>query len=107
MKPKEAVELVEHLKSELYREIEEEAIRDYMYYDLVPSSRDVHIDFRGVDFKVFRTDSLLAHCKWSMENSDDPRNQIELAEGLESIAKWLRKDAKRLEKEQNDCSPPF
>lgn len=96
MKPKEAADLVEHLKGELYREIEEEAIRDHMCYDLVPSSRDVHIDFRGVDFKVFRTDSLLAHCKESMSNSDDPRNQIELAEGLESIVKWLRKDAKRL-----------
>lgn len=96
MKPNEAVKLVEHLKSELYREIEEEAIRDHMYYELVPSSRDVHIDFLGVDFKVFRTDSLLAHCKWSMANSDDSRNQIELAQGLESIAKWLRRDAERL-----------
>lgn len=96
MKSKRAMEIVGDLMSSLYHEIEQETIREHLFFQLVPSKRDVQIEFMGVDLEVLRTDSLLTRCKDEMMSSDDPRNQIELAEGFESLAKWLRKDAARL-----------
>lgn len=97
MKAKDAKQIVEDLNGTLYPEIETEVLKHLDVYVEADSSGMVTLSFHSAtDLREVSRLSLFQIIKRSVSESDDSRNQTELADGLECIAEWLRKDAKRL-----------
>lgn len=100
MNAEDSKRLIDDIRFALYDEIEKEVIKN-----LWPS---ISLDHNDQPFLYFYDDNgnplgdlnLFSVVKESMSNSDDSRNQSELADALEKIVKWLRKDAARLDRKQ-------
>lgn len=101
MSPEKCKKIVDGLIDSIYADVELEVLKNLNLFITTDKKNNVILSF-GISstLKEVTALSLFREIKASCENSDDPRNQIGMAIGLEKIAKWCRDDASRLEKEQ-------